>query len=131
MKKYLLIGAIALLAIIGGLILSGNQASKNIEKSETGKSQEIYVDVRTDSEWQQGHLDGAVHFDLAKLQQGEMPNLPKDAPLALYCHSGNRAGQALAILEKNGFSHLRNAGGLANLQSQGNKVCLGEIASCN
>jgi rhodanese-related sulfurtransferase len=77
---------------------------------------ELFVDVRTDEEWDDGHLDGALHFELARLEQGELPDLKKDAPIALYCRRGIRAGQALRILKKNGFMKIRNAGGYDDLK---------------
>lgn len=80
---------------------------------------EVFIDVRTDQEWQAGHIDGALHFDLAKLQQGQMPDLPKDTPIALYCRTGIRAGMALRILQQNGFTNARNAGGYEGLLAQG------------
>ncbi len=92
---------------------------------------ETFIDVRTDQEWEAGHLSGAVHLDITKIQQGQMPNLPKDTPIALYCRTGHRAGLALPILQQNGFTNVRNAGGLSGLQSSGEKVCLGIQQSCN
>ena len=38
---------------------------------------ETYVDVRTDAEWNEGHVDGALHFDVARLKAGELPICPK------------------------------------------------------
>lgn len=83
----------------------------------TGGKVEVYIDVRTLDEWNAGHLHSATHLDLVRIQQGEMPNLPKDTPIALYCRGGVRAGEALTILQRKGFSNLRNAGGFDELQS--------------
>lgn len=77
---------------------------------------EIFIDVRTDGEWNEGHRDGALHFELARLQQGQLPDLAKDTSIAVYCRAGVRAEQALQILQKNGFTKVRNAGGLSNLK---------------
>ena len=38
-----------------------------------GKS--VLVDVRTDEEWQAGKAKGAIHFELRRLQNGEMPEI--------------------------------------------------------
>lgn len=72
---------------------------------------ELFIDVRTDEEWNDGHLNGALHFELARLEQGELPDLKKDVSIAVYCRSGIRAEQALRILKKNGFINIRNVGG--------------------
>ncbi len=79
---------------------------------------EIFVDVRTDEEWSAGHLNNALHFELARMEQGQMPDLPKGASIAVYCRRGIRAEQALQILKKNGFTGVRNAGGYDSLKDQ-------------
>ncbi len=78
---------------------------------------ELFVDVRTEEEWDDGHLDGALHFELARLEQGKLPDLKKDIPIAVYCRRGIRAEQALRILKKKGFMNVRNAGGYDDLKS--------------
>lgn len=80
------------------------------------------IDVRTEQEWQDGHVRGAMHFDLANLQAGNMPNLPKDEKLYVYCKAGSRAGQAKIILEQNGFASVTNAGGLSDWQKAGGTI---------
>ncbi len=77
---------------------------------------EIFIDVRTDEEWSEGHLEGALHFELARLEQGQLPDLGKDAPIAVYCRSGIRAERALRILKKYGLTNVRNAGGYHDLK---------------
>ena len=134
MKKRALIILLALAGILTGIgawrfINAPQQPAQRQAKIQT--KNETFVDVRTDQEWADGHLDGAVHFDLARLQQGELPDLPKDTPIALYCRSGHRAGQALSILEAKGYTNVRNAGGFADLQTGGQKVCLGATPTCN
>jgi phage shock protein E len=132
-KKYLFFGLVGFALIASGyLFWQSRPQADNVGAVKGAKIvAETYIDVRTDQEWQQGHLDGAMHFDLALLQQGQLPGLPKDTPIALYCRTGVRAGQALQILQQNGFTNARNAGGFAALQAQGNKVCLGIEPSCN
>lgn len=70
----------------------------------------VYViDVRTPAEWEAGHADGAVLWGLAeKLDKGELPQIDKDAEIYVYCRSGNRAGQAIRILQDAGFTNLTN-----------------------
>ena len=94
-------------------------------------NQETFIDVRTDGEWDAGHLDGALHFDLARMQQGELPDLPKGTPIALYCRTGIRAGEASQILQENGFTNARDVGGFSGLQAQGMKTCTGILSTCD
>lgn len=132
-KKYMFFGLAGLVLIASGYMLWQSKPQTHNGSAVKGANiiAETYIDVRTDQEWAAGHLDGAVHFDLTKMQHGQLPDLPKDTHIALYCRSGHRAGEALAILQQNGFSNLRNAGGFSDLQAQGKKVCLGDQPSCN
>lgn len=132
MKKQfgVLLAVLAILGVgvLGYLVL---RPSPDPAGSSQPAKTETYIDVRTDQEWADGHLDGAVHLDLAKIQAGQLPDLPKDTPIALYCRTGHRAGLALQILQQKGFTQVRNAGGLTALQSGGYKVCSGPSPACN
>ena len=48
----------------------------------------VFIDVRADREWLWGHVEGAVHFDLASdfvsLAGAEWP---RELPLVIYCDS--------------------------------------------
>jgi phage shock protein E len=45
------------------------------------------------------------------MMQGELPNLPKDAKIEVYCRSGGRAEAAKQILNSAGFNDAENIGG--------------------
>lgn len=135
MEKYVAFVVIVLGVAIAGFILSGSGAfhanTNNTAIIKNAMNSETFIDVRTDEEWIAGHLDGALHFDLARMQQGELPDLPKNTPIALYCRTGIRAGEALKILEENGFANARDAGGFVGLQDQGMKTCTGVSSTCD
>ena len=77
-----------------------------------GKSSMI-IDVRTQSEWDSGHLDKAVHLPLDAFESGiEGLAKDKDATVYLYCRSGNRSGKALKIMQNLGYTNAYNAGGI-------------------
>lgn len=76
------------------------------------KQKIILIDVRSPEEFNSGHAEGAINFDVQRLMQGEMPDLAKDAKLKLYCRSGGRAELAKNILKQYGFSDVENLGGL-------------------
>ena len=76
----------------------------------------LLIDVRTQSEWDQGHVDGAwrVQVDeidkrISEIKSKAGKNL--DRPIVLYCRSGGRAGRAKQILLRAGFKNVVNAGG--------------------
>ena len=75
----------------------------------------IIIDVRSDSEWAAGHLESAQHLELGLVAKNiETLVEDKDQRIYLYCRSGNRSGQAKAILEAMGYSNVVNAGGVGN-----------------
>ena len=79
----------------------------------------IYLDVREKDEWDEGHVAGALHFPLIRLQLGDFPDIPKDSSIQVYCRSGGRAVMAKDLLDEAGFSNITNAGGLEDLRAQG------------
>ena len=71
------------------------------------------VDVRTEAEWNTGHLGGALHIewqDILKISS----DVDKDEEIFLYCRSGNRSGKATKILIEAGYVNTKNAGSILN-----------------
>lgn len=68
------------------------------------------IDVRTQAEWNQGHILGALHIELATLA-GQRQNVPQNQPLFVICGSGFRASVAASFLNKMGFSSVHNVQG--------------------
>ena len=73
----------------------------------------VWIDVRTEKEYQQGHIEGAqrIPYDGIDAVAGQL-KLPRDTPIYLYCGSGHRAGLARKRLQELGYSEVVNAGGL-------------------
>ena len=73
----------------------------------------IIIDVRTESEWIEGHLTSAIHLPIANFESSlPMLNEFKDHKIYLYCAAGRRAEKARNILVKAGFRNVTNAGGM-------------------
>lgn len=72
----------------------------------------VVLDVRTPEEYNLGHLQKAVNIDFyAKDFKDKLLALDRNKTYFLYCHSGNRSGQALDIMKAADFkklSHLKN-----------------------
>lgn len=68
------------------------------------------VDVRTLSEWNSGHIPGAVHIELPDLE-GELKKLPSDQKIATICRSGLRASIAASLLKKHGLENVSSIQG--------------------
>lgn len=73
------------------------------EKIESG---EPVVDVRTQSEWELGHIPGAYHFPMGPLSKELMQTVDKSAPLSLICGGGTRSAIMASILKRAGFTNV-------------------------
>jgi phage shock protein E len=98
----------------------------------------VWIDVRTAEEYAADHIDGDANIPLAELDPVALAaTYGKDAELALYCRSGNRAGQALETLKAAGFTNVTNVGGISDVrtqrdlvvQRQGGPIGAGETAA--
>jgi len=73
----------------------------------------VWIDVRTTEEYSADHVDGDANIPLATIDPLLLASqFGKDAEINLYCRSGNRAGQAKALLEAAGFTNVKNVGGI-------------------
>lgn len=79
-----------------------------------GNSQ-LIIDVRTESEWNAGHLATAIHLPLDIFEQN-IASLVKDRQqtVYLYCRSGNRSGKALQVMQDLGYVNAKNVGGVVD-----------------
>ena len=72
----------------------------------------VILDVRTLEEFQEGHLEGAEMIDFYAADFADrLDDLDKDVPYLLYCRSGNRSGQARALMEELGFTDVADVDG--------------------
>ena len=70
----------------------------------------LLVDVRSEEEFADGHVDGAVNIEWDKTDDliaaiGD----DKQRQVVFYCRSGNRAGKAKSSLEEKGYGSVYNA----------------------
>ena len=68
------------------------------------------IDVRSPSEWEEGHIPGATHIFLPELRE-KAARLAKKKPVAVYCDSGYRASIGASILKQEGFQAVSNVPG--------------------
>ncbi|MCP4501326.1 MAG: rhodanese-like domain-containing protein [Deltaproteobacteria bacterium] len=77
------------------------------------------VDVRTQAEFEEGHLEGSILIPVQELEtrlaELEKANGGKEKQIILVCRSGGRAGRAKTLLQDKGYSTVSNAGGWASL----------------
>ncbi len=69
------------------------------------------LDVRTDDEWNSGHVPTAKHIFLGHLEEELDGQLDPKKPVLTYCGSGYRASIAASVLERMGFEDVRSLPG--------------------
>jgi phage shock protein E len=85
----------------------------------------ILLDVRSDAEWNAGHIDGAHHavwLDVTAPVAKEWPD--KSTPIVAYCAVGARSRAAAARLRLAGYTHViaMSQGGYEELVKAGMKA---------
>jgi len=68
-------------------------------------SDHVVLDVRTDAEWQTGHIERAVHRPISDLIQ-HGPDLPRQRHITSVCGSGYRSNIAGSFLKSLGYEHV-------------------------
>ncbi len=68
------------------------------------------LDVRSDSEWNEGHIPGAKHIMLGDLP-GRIGELDRTRETAVVCGSGYRSSAGTSLLERHGFERVYNVVG--------------------
>jgi rhodanese-related sulfurtransferase len=87
--------------------------------SDAGNSSLIVLDVRTQSEYDEGHLENAVLIPLTELESriDEIVQY-RDSEIIVYCKAGSRSAQASSILDSNNFTKVFNVlGGITAWES--------------
>jgi len=79
-------------------------------KAMMKKNGPLVLDVRTPSEWQSSHIDGATHVPLSSFAK-KMPDLPKSRRIAVICGSGYRSSIAGSLLQARGYDAVENVEG--------------------
>jgi len=67
----------------------------------------LIVDVRTEAEYAQGHLENAILIPSTEAESTVESILPdKDAKILLYCRTDNRSGDVYTIMQGLGYTNL-------------------------
>ncbi|MDO4650470.1 MAG: rhodanese-like domain-containing protein [Eubacteriales bacterium] len=73
----------------------------------------VLVDVRTQQEYQEGHIPGSKNVPLPMISKISDVVRDKDTPLYVHCLSGARSRQAVAYLGQMGYTNIKNIGGIS------------------
>jgi thioredoxin 1 len=70
------------------------------------------IDVRTPEEYNQGHLKGALNYNINSSEfENQLSKLDKNKPVLVYCLSGGRSGSAAEMMADKGFTEVYNMQG--------------------
>jgi len=85
--------------------ISYNKLEKMIKKQDDV----ILLDVRSNQEFKEGHLAGAINIPVFDLEKAVMPKLKDTSQtIIIYCSTGSRSKRAKEILEDLGYKNVYN-----------------------
>ena len=93
--------------------ISGEEA-KRLMDTETDF---IIVDARTEEEFNEGHIEGAIlipEHEIGERAEKELPD--KDQLILVYCRSGRRSKIASKALADLGYTNVKEFGGIIDWQ---------------
>lgn len=77
------------------------------------------IDVRNDDEWAAGHIAGAVHIPLGRLEE-RLDEMDTSRPVVLQCRTGSRSAVGASLLHARGVAEVRNlTGGIVGWEKAG------------
>ncbi len=86
----------------------------------------IILDVRTAEEFQETHVIGAQNIDWHQPNfKALVEKFDRNADDKLYCRSGNRSGQATALMQSLGFKSVENLGSVSDASKKLKITCEG------
>ena len=97
--------AIKLLGFLGRLGIK-QISSRDLDQ----KKGMVLLDVRSNKEYEQGHIPGAVHVPLSDIGN-KVKKLKKDKELVVYCRNGSQSIWAIKRLMGMGYKNLYNLRG--------------------
>ena len=118
--------ALLILLFIGGCSLRGQvldgdgmvNSYKQISQEEAAQMMEedeghVIVDVRTQEEYDEGHIPGAICIPNEEITDTKPELLPDvDQVILIYCRSGRRSKEAAEKLFNMGYTHIYEFGGI-------------------
>lgn len=89
--------------------IDNNEISYDVLKKLTKNQEVMLIDVRSNQEYEEGHLNGAINISVYNIKnkiEDFVKN--KEQLIILYCSSGHRSKKAKEILEKIGYTNVYN-----------------------
>ncbi len=98
-----------------GFLAIVNDAKKRVAEMDVAQyvqlvksgEEHVLVDTREESEWQAGHVAGAVHLSKGIIERDIETKIPeKDKKLVLYCGGGFRSALVADNLQEMGYTNV-------------------------
>lgn len=115
MKTYQIISiiAVALASLWMLWVLTGEKSKNNL--SAVIENDALLVDVRTEEEFEEGHVEGSVNIPLDEIEDS-LDRFKDEKQIIVFCRSGRRSAEAKKILEKYGINNVINGGAWTDIQ---------------
>lgn len=88
-------------------LFGSSSKNENLEKIIADNA--FLVDVRSNEEFQEGHVNGSVNIPLDQISRN-LSKFKSKNQIVVFCRSGMRSSQAKSILNQNGFTNVTNGG---------------------
>ena len=121
MNYKIILAIVLVLVVVAAWAINANR-KQNFKSVSVAKFAEIIsdttavqlVDVRTKSEYDEGHIEGALQIDFYSdlFTHNASAKLSKEKPVAVYCRSGRRSASAASKLVKLGYEVINLDGGI-------------------
>lgn len=118
MRKFIL----ATCLLLGSMAPSYAQLTVEAVQEQITQKKAVLIDVRTPSEYAQGHLEQSHLLPYEQVGTG-ISSLTEDKSqlIYVYCRSGRRSDIAKSTLESLGYTNVHNLGGYEQLKAAGLK----------
>ena len=133
MDYHVIIVSFFLLAIFSGCVskpdVKATYVDINVKDAKTMiENDEVFIlDVRSQGEYDEGHIKGSTRIPLQDIPQQEidrkLEEIPMDKKILVYCRTGQRSKLASEILINKGFTKVYNIqGGITDWITAGYQV---------
>lgn len=93
-----------------GNLSTYDSIDKSTVESKISNENIQIVDIRGKSEYNDGHIDGAINVFMGDMDEN-FHKISKDKEVIIYCNTGNRSAIAYSLLTANGFDNILDYSG--------------------
>ena len=108
--RNLVLSCFVAFSVLAGCSDAGPPPKKDVIAEALAEPNRLVLDVRSASEYADGHVDGAVHMPVGDVGARIASVAPdKDQQIIVYCKVGGRAAKAETELRSLGYTKILNA----------------------